>query len=1116
MTSIFHLPSGPARWSAFFLFVLNVQLGAVVPSYDPPIEAASGDAEEALDRFEFAEPFEMGLFAAEPLLANPVQLYVDDQGRVFVAETYRQGDEGGVVDNRNHMYWLEEDLAAERVEDRAAMIRRHRPEMIEAWTKNHDLVRLIEDTTGDGKADRSSIFADGFNDLLDGTGAGVIAREGKVWYTNIPNLWLLEDTTGAGYADRRESLSYGYGVTVALRGHDLHGLAFGPDGKLYFSIGDRGYHVTTQEGRQLKATKEGAVFRCNLDGSNLEVFATGLRNPQSLAFDEFGNLFTGDNNSDAGDQARWVYVVEGGDSGWRMPYQSLPDRGPFMREELWKPRFPGQAAWHIPPIANITNGPSGLAFNPGTGMPEEYDGYFFLCDFVANAARSGIWAIANEPEGAGFTLRDRHRFVWNILATDAAFGPDGSLYISDWVQSWSGVNRGRIYRLFTSDLRESHAVLQVREELREGLRNRTIPELLHRLGHPNQRLRQEAQFELARRGQEAIDPLIASLQKDDRRLARVHAIWALWQLAGSLGDAALEPLLPVLHDPDPEIRAQAARVLGDKGAGQATGALTAMLGDEEPRPAFFAAIALGRIGAPEAIDAVVQLLVRNNDRDLYLRHAAVMALTGIGRTSDDALLRFAGHEDSSVRLGILLAMRRLHDPQVALFLQDPDEFLVAEAASAIHDDPMIEAALPELAASITRTALRDERILRRAINANFRLGGLPQARGIAAFAARADAPLVMRIEALDALGDWHGPSGRDRVTGFWRPLTGRPKAWPARAVDEVLEELVASGNPVGVREAAVELISQYEIDHRGGLLFAIVQDGEEESRLRRASLRAMGALRDVPNLRKAIETAMASGSEELRREAYGLLGRLDSRAAVGVLQALLTSATATAEEKQTAILALREMNSPEADELLLSWFRKAAEDEAAVPPEILLDVIEAARQSESPKLRSAFRQFQQSREENVQAVRRELLFGGDVEFGRELVFNHQAASCVRCHGVEGRGSSDVGPDLSGIGRRLDRKDLLQSLVDPNAIVAAGYGAATLELRGGESVSGSILSEDATTVTLTTRDGDVRKIERSRIVTQHGPYSAMPPMGQILTDQELRDIVAYLATLKEGK
>ena len=113
---------------------------------------------------------------------------------------------------------------------------------------------------GDGKFDKSTIFADGFNGILQGTGAGLLSWRGNVYYTCIPDLWLLRDKDGDGKAEFRKSLHYGYGVRVAFRGHDSHGLRMGPDGRIYFSIGDRGYHIET-EGRTLARPECGAVFR---------------------------------------------------------------------------------------------------------------------------------------------------------------------------------------------------------------------------------------------------------------------------------------------------------------------------------------------------------------------------------------------------------------------------------------------------------------------------------------------------------------------------------------------------------------------------------------------------------------------------------------------------------------------------------------------------------------------------------------------------------------------------------------------------------------------------------------------------------------------------------------
>ena len=104
------------------------------------------------------------------------------------------------------------------------------------------MIRLLEDTTGAGKADKSTVFAE-FHDMADGIAAGVVVARETFTSPDIPNLWLLKDTKNSGRADVKKSLSYGYGVRYNFLGHDLHGPRFGPDGKLYFTIGDRGANI---------------------------------------------------------------------------------------------------------------------------------------------------------------------------------------------------------------------------------------------------------------------------------------------------------------------------------------------------------------------------------------------------------------------------------------------------------------------------------------------------------------------------------------------------------------------------------------------------------------------------------------------------------------------------------------------------------------------------------------------------------------------------------------------------------------------------------------------------------------------------------------------------------
>src|SRR5437763_3406084 len=219
------------------------------------VATASDEGELAIKKFQVPPGLKVDLWAAEPMLANPVAFNFDEEGRAYVCETFRLN--AGVDDIRGIMDWLDEELASRSVDDRLAEMKRHLGDRLAKYSEHSERVSLLEDRDGDGKADHATVFAEGFNAPLDGIGAGVLARKGNVWYANIPNLWLLRDTNGDGVAEFRKSLHYGFGVRVGFLGHDLHGIHFGPDGRIYFSIGDRGANIKLPDGRTIANTESG-------------------------------------------------------------------------------------------------------------------------------------------------------------------------------------------------------------------------------------------------------------------------------------------------------------------------------------------------------------------------------------------------------------------------------------------------------------------------------------------------------------------------------------------------------------------------------------------------------------------------------------------------------------------------------------------------------------------------------------------------------------------------------------------------------------------------------------------------------------------------------------------
>ncbi len=334
-------------------------------------EKPADEPEALLKGLKLSAGLVVEMFSQPKQVINPVSMAFDDQNRLYICETFRFRVGGG-LDIRETKFMYFDDIQSQNTADRLKLYDKFKAKFKPNYfTASKEKILILEDTLNKGKADKVTVFAEGFNEPLDGPGVSIAFNDGKLYYACIPKIWELECADG-GAAKSTNALVDGFGVRVGISGHDLHGTIVGPDGKLYFSVGDRGFNLTGKEGQKFANPHTGGVFRCNLDGTGLEQYYFGLRNPQDLAFDEFGNLFTCDNNADIGDGARLTYILEGGSSGWHMGWQQLgysdfaklaglpgkhPD--PWLDEGLWKMRFENQPAWILPPVGLITSGPCG-------------------------------------------------------------------------------------------------------------------------------------------------------------------------------------------------------------------------------------------------------------------------------------------------------------------------------------------------------------------------------------------------------------------------------------------------------------------------------------------------------------------------------------------------------------------------------------------------------------------------------------------------------------------------------------------------------------------------------------------------------------------------------------
>lgn len=1091
----------------------------------PKIMPASDEGEKAIKGFQLPAGFKCELFAAEPLFANPVSFTIDEQGKFYVAETFRFN--AGVLDIRGIMHWLDEELASKSVQERVAYTRKHATEKGEKplnwYTDNEDRISIVWDSNGDGVADNSSVLST-FHEEADGIGSGVLARKGKIYYTNIPNLWQLEDKNGDGKADVKKSLSFGYGVRFGFLGHDSHGLRIGPDGRLYYSIGDRGAHIELPNGKVVENLEMGAVYRCEQDGSGLEIFHTGLRNPQELVFDDLGNLWTCDNNSDAGDPARVVYVAEDGDSGWRVGWQFLESpmrRGSWLGERLCYEYFKDRAAYTLPPVSSkVGNGPSGLTYDPGIALPEEWRGRFFLANFSGNP-NSGIYSFAVQPDGAGFALKDNKKFWWNFLPTDIDFGYDGAIYASDWVNGWSGLGKGRIYRLYSPDERGKAVAKEVKTLFAEGFDKRSVTELAKLLGHQDHRVRQEAQFALVdKKAEKELAQVAAS---GPTLFARLHGVWGLGQLARA---GRTVDFTALLADKDAEVRAQAIKMVSDAKLKKYQKQIVAALADSESRVRYFAGIAAAKLGDKSSVPALLAMLKANDDKDPWIRHAGVQGLVACAKPAEIAAL--SKDSSSALRVAAVVALRQLKSADLALFVADKEPRVVGEAARAINDLPVVEA-LPALASlsgraselaalpegTKTEPAPRDA-ILRRVINANYRLGKPANADAVSALASNESLPEGIRVEALTMLGTWAEPSGRDHVSGLWRPLPKR-SAPDASHLEPTAVKMIASQSSATTKIALFETAQKLEWKSLSDSAFGVVSDTKADKKLRVAALQYLGATKS-PKLVAAVSLAREDKVEEVRTAATKLAAAVSGTSgAVAVLETTLKAGSI--REKQAALTTLASIAGKEADAVIKKWLDEL--NAGKVAPELQLDLIETAGKRSDNGIKASLTAFNKARPvDGGLEPWLECLQGGDKELGKKIFLEKIESSCTRCHRIQGEEPSVVpkaGPDLSDVGKRQPRHYILESIVFPNKVVAPGFETVTVTLKNGNALIGTTKGETPDTLSLLVNEDNVFsvvKVKKADIVSQTKGLSGMPDtMKDLLTKREIRDVVEFLANQK---
>lgn len=747
------------------------------------------------------------------------------------------------------------------------------------------------------------------------------------------------------------------------------------------------------------------------------------------------------------------------------------------------------------------------------GLSERYKGHFFLANFSGSPPNSGIFSFGVKPKGSTFEMTDDHQFVWDVLATDCEFGPDGAFYLSDWVDGWGLPGKGRIYKVTDPEAMKDPAVAEAKKLIAEGMDKRPVEELVKLLGHRHRQVRLEAQYALAAKGEAGIAALTPVARKSPDRLARLHAVWALGMI-GRKDVGAFEAVEELLADPDPEVRGNAAKVLGDVGK-PVWSRLLPLLKDPEPRVRFQGALALARAGQPaggylkgemadKVRDAVVAMLRENKDKDPCLRHAGAEVLAR--QIAPAAIVVAAKNQPPAVRRAAVVALRRQKARQIDDFLSDPDPAVLAEAARAVNDE-VISAALPVLA-TLSDQPKVPAVVAYRALNAHFLLGRPEDASALVSYATQPGGPEALRGLAVHMLGDWAKPPRRDYVTGLTQSLPDRPREDAVKALKRIGTPYQLARCPGAVRAEFVKAAAKLEFKEGGVGLTKLATDETEAADVRIDALKTLAAFKD-PLAEEAAAKAMAATDGRVRNAGRAVLFKQNPAAAVKELRGVLAG-TDTAE-KQGVFPLLVANPSADSDGLIEEWLDKVADKSA--PPELWLDVLEAAAASKSERIKRRLAGYENARPKGDDLSKyREALAGGDAARGKDVFLKHTAAQCQRCHRLDGQGG-EVGPPVNGLGQQT-REYLLEAIVLPNKAIAKGYESVLITTLDGKTVSGVLKGEDDKEVRLMTAEGKAVAVKKADIDDRRATKSAMPDdLAGKLSKREVRDLVEFLSGLK---
>ncbi len=995
--------------------------------------------------FKIPEGFVLEKVAIPPLTDRPVVADFDELGRLYVA------DSSGSNEN------VKKQLV----------------------DQPHRIVRL-EDSDGDGKFDKSVVFADKMM-----FPAGAMWLDGSLYVAAPPSIWKLTDTDGDGVADRREE--WFAGKTLTGCANDLHGPYAGPDGRVYWTKGAFASQTYIRPGRDPFVTRAAHIFRAKTDGTDIEpVMTGGMDNPVEVAFTPEGErIFTTTflQHPAGGKRDGLIHALYGGVYG---KDHDVLDGHPRTGPDLLAPLV------HLGPAA-----PSGLIRAESDTLGSR-DCLFTACFNLRKITRHRL-----KPAGASFTV-ETDDFVssddLDFHPTDVLEDADGSLLIID-TGGWYKICCPTSQLVKPDVLGGIYRIKPVGGSTLADPRGRTldwstarIGDLAARLDDPRFAVRNRAVAMLAKQGDTSLGEIQRILQSDRSVVARRMAVWTACRIdslaARSLGRIGLE-------DADTSVRQAAIQAAGLWRDPLARTRLAEILRTGSIPERRGAAEALGRLEpGPAEIDALLQA---SASPDPALRHSTTFALI----ESHDSQGTRAGLNSPSplVQRTALIALDQMPggnldpDPVTrSLFATDLDLKASAWWIAAHHPElaeSLVVSFRSHLSAKPDQNASNSKELADR-IGPLCRYPAVQRFLGEVIEAPRSDRRVWLRVMAQ---------SGLKELPQSWIP-----------ALDQAFRDSdprVVAGALAVVKSLPLHGDSGRELQHS---LLKIARDPARSVGERLPALSAVSGPHlpvDPDLLVFLIDCLRPDRPTAERTGAADILAKSDLSSSQR--RNLLESVSTAGPIELARLLDVfdRESN-PEIGRKLVEALHKSR-SRSSLRVESLRPKLDKFGDSIKGDAEELYRSIEADSAERHNQLEAILANGksGDIRRG-QAVFNSPKASCVACHAI-GYVGGKLGPDLTKIGQIRSDRDLLESIVYPSAGFVRSYEPVAVATKDGMVISGLLRKDTADELVIAVAaDREVRVARDQVEEMQPGTVSVMPAgFEKQLSLQELTDLIAFL-------